>query len=244
MKVLESDIEILKMSYDPTEIISKTDFNTSEDGIIIANLNAIIADIEKSKTKLIMKLEEISNFNVLITKVFKYSCLNIKNNEENLKNREKLRNELEEFSKLKEAGKKQLQDEDKSKYDLLVKLSTEPPDFCNENIFANFYLKDDKIQSEEIKNCLNMNEENINVFQNRINECDEKINEIKKKVESIENTKEKLLNYMYLIIMKDLESSNIKIIEKKNSIANQLKKTFQILLKKQMTYNTNMQNKD
>ncbi|KAM0674580.1 hypothetical protein GVAV_001767 [Gurleya vavrai] len=64
IKVLESDIGILKMLYDPTIIISKTDFNTLEDGIIIANLNAIIADIEKSKTKLTIELEEINNFNI------------------------------------------------------------------------------------------------------------------------------------------------------------------------------------
>ncbi|KAM0673153.1 hypothetical protein GVAV_003314 [Gurleya vavrai] len=242
MKVLESDIEILKMLFDPTEIISKTDFNTSEDGIIIANLNAIIADIEKSKTKLTIELEEINNFNVLITKVFEYTCLNIKNNEENLKNREKLRNELEEFSKLKEAGKKQLQDEDRSKYDLFVKLSTELQDFQNKNIFANFNLKDDKIQSEEIKNCLNLNEENIKAYKIRIDECDKKIYEIKNKFDLTKN--EKLLNNMYLILMKDLESSNMKIIEKKNSIANQLKKTFQILLKKQKTYDVKMQNKN
>ncbi|KAM0673799.1 hypothetical protein GVAV_002637 [Gurleya vavrai] len=216
--IYESNVEIYKVFYNPTNIISKMDSNIPSNGGINEDLEQILADIKLSKKELLIKIQKFTNIKTSLDLIIEKIISNLNKNEDFVKETtQKINSKSQEKSALinfNYANPSNPEYENNEK--LTNKLSNEIRILEDEKFYAKKTISNNKEQfnivAEYVKEYLKISK----LFNIKKTIGGEKLYDIKKVMDKYRNENDILKHKICDIFIKDLEKSNAGLLKKTN----------------------------
>ncbi|KAM0673890.1 hypothetical protein GVAV_002728 [Gurleya vavrai] len=234
----ESNIEIYKIFYDPSKIISKIDTSDINNVSIIEDVEKLLLNIDDSKISINNQLENFEKIKYLLKKIIEFTISNMKKSEDIIQKtnilielKQKERIAIENSNPINGSHQEIIKDED-----LVEKLLVEIRYLKDKNYNTQQSVLHYKRQLKNLEIYTDDYTRMIDLYKSKIIECDEKSTVFKKVIKILSKETLSRQDYMNDFIKFDLKDINADLLTKTEFFSKLIEKNTNLIIEKHHEY--------